>query len=345
MSINILPNGLLKAIDSHRPDIVHLHWVGAGMLRIEDMPALCSKYPVVWTLHDMWPFCGAEHCAYSEDRWRDGYERANRSPLARGIDLNRWVWRRKLKSWTGCTIHTISVSTWMNDCVGNSKLFEHIRGERTVIPNGIDTSVFANADATAAGKVKPTGAKRPYRILFGANSQTNRIKGGDLLMAALRILQERGIDFELHTFGGGFLTGDQKLAINHYGKILDESRLARIYSDADLMVVPSRLESFGLTAAESMACGTPVVCFDTSGLRDIVVHKVNGYRARRYDPNDLAKGIMWCLDHEPRLNHLSTNARDHAATCFSSELVLRQTLAFYNAVLRTRRQHTSLHAV
>ena len=79
-----LPSRWPELINSSDFDLVHLHWVQFEMLSIADIARITK--PLVWTLHDMWAFCGAEH--YTTDfRWRDGYCRDNRPPYERGFDL------------------------------------------------------------------------------------------------------------------------------------------------------------------------------------------------------------------------------------------------------------------
>ena len=75
----------------------------------------------------------------------------------------------------------------------------------------------------------------------------------------------------------------------HYinlGNIDNQNKLSSLYSSADIMCVPSRLETFGQTASEALACGVPVVAFETTGLKDIVEHKKTGYLAKAYDSKD-----------------------------------------------------------
>lgn len=333
ISLNFLSNNLVNRIHEIKPDIVHLHWVGAGMMRIEDLPEIMAKFPVVWTLHDLWPLMGGEHHAYSDERWKTGYTRENRCLSAKGPDLNRWVWNRKMRAWGGSTIHTIAVSQWVNDCISASRIFNEVKGKRRVIHNGLDESVFRLSQET---KNNPRGsdshANRPWRLLFGAVAQDNPIKGGDLLYPTLQVLKAGGRNVELVTFGRGVTKYIDEMPVLNHGKIHSQLELAQLYASADLMLVPSRLETFGQIASEALACGTPVVCFDTSGLRDVVLHKRNGYRAKCYDPFELAKGIEWCLGEPARLDKLKASSREHAVKYFSIAKIAKTTVDFYNEI-------------
>lgn len=96
----------------------------------------------------------------------------------------------------------------------------------------------------------------------------------------------------------------------HYlGHLHDDVSLRVVYSAVDVMVVPSLQEAFGQTASESMACGTPVVAFGTTGLLVIVDHQQTGYLAQPFDTQDHANGINWVLQHD-NPEQLAQAARD-----------------------------------
>ena len=86
---------------------------------------------------------------------------------------------------------------------------------------------------------------------------------------------------------------DMGLPATFLGRLHDDTTLALAYAAADVMVMPSIQDNFAKTTIEAMACGTPVVGFNSTGFKDCVVHKHNGYAATSFDAADLAKGIAW----------------------------------------------------
>jgi glycosyltransferase involved in cell wall biosynthesis len=98
------------------------------------------------------------------------------------------------------------------------------------------------------------------------------------------------------------------------------------------MVVPSRYEAFGQTASEALACGTPVVAFDVTGLKDIVDRQQNGYLAQPYDSEDLARGIAWVLEDAQRHEKLCRNAREKVEAKFTLAVQAREYQKLYQQI-------------
>lgn len=329
-SLNWCPSGLGKWIDRCDAEVVNLHWLGFEALSVGEVAAI--RKPLVWTMHDMWSFCGAEH--YSDDapgsRFETGFHTGNRVAGHGGLDLDRWTWRRKQSAWQR-PFHVVSPSRWLGECVKRSKLMTD--WPVSVIPNALDTELFAPLpDKSAIRRLLKLPDDRQL-IAFGAvGGGSDPRKGFDLLLAALRQLADKDKErYACVVFGQSqpAKAPDIGLPIHWMGRLHDEISVAIVYNAVDVMVVPSRQENLPQTGTEALACGCPVAAFDCTGMPDIVEHRVTGYLARAYEANDLAVGIEWILADTVRHRELSANARKRAVSLWSTEVVVPQYLDLY----------------
>lgn len=327
-SFSILPSGLAKRLNQIESDLLHLHWVNGEMLSISEIGKLTK--PLIWTFHDMWPFCGAEHYTY-DLRWQAGYSIDNRPSQETGLDLNRWIWRLKEKCWQE-PINIVTPSEWLANCVRSSPLMSN--WPVSVIPNPIDINRWFPLEGRISREILGLPYDVPL-ILFGAmgGSQDFR-KGFDLLLEAL---SHTCLDIkDLHlVILGEMAPINPKIygfPVHYMGHLYDDFSLSILYSAVDLMVVPSRLEPFGQTASEAHACGTPVVAFSVGGLTDIIEHKKTGYLAMPFHAEDLADGIRWVIENSKNLQ-LGENARKRVLNKFSYDVVGAKYSQLYRSVL------------
>lgn len=331
-----VPDRLTSTINAINPDIVHLHWTQGGFTRIETLRSI--KKPLVWTLHDMWAFTGG--CHY--DRGCEGYKKAcGKCPELESKnehDLSSWILKRKLRAWQDLNIHILTPSRWLADCARNSRLFS--RSSVEVIPNGLDTRTYRPIPKNTARSLLNIPQDALF-IAYGAmNAVSDKRKGFSQLQSALQITKKRAhlANVNVIIFGASSPNRSQDTPFPYYylGSLHDDLTLALVYSAADVMVVPSLQDNLPNTAIESMACGTPVVAFDTSGLSDIVDHKINGYLAKPYSPEDLAAGVMWILENSSRREELSAQARKKSLTTYSYETHARHLIAAYSSITSHR---------
>ena len=317
----VVPSRWPERINASDADLVHLHWVQKEMLSIADIGRI--RKPIVWTLHDMWAFCGAEH--YTADhRWRDGYWRDNRPAHESGFDLNRFTWERKRKHWRR-PLHIVGDSYWISDCASNSLLMRD--WPVTTIHYSLDTNSWQPIDQPLARQLMDLPQDCPI-LLFGATSGgTDPRKGFDLLLTALAQLgSEPSLQsMQLVVFGQLAPQSPPQLGfpVHYTGHLHDDLSLRALYSAADVMVVPSRQEAFGQTASEAHACGTPVVAFNTGGLPDIVDDRVTGALAEPFEPGSLAAAICWVLEDSQRRQQLGAAARARAERLWAPARVAR----------------------
>lgn len=316
----ILPSHWRNRLNELNADLLHMHWINGEMLSISDVGKLHK--PVVWTLHDMWAFCGAEH--YTEDfRWREGYKQNNRPSYESGFDLNRWTWQRKCKNWKR-PFQIVTPSRWLADCVKSSDLMRE--WPVAVIPNPIDTTLWHPVNKGLARQLMQLPPDVPL-LLFGAmGGASDPRKGFDLLKAALEHLRGAVPDLELIVFGqlAPAKPIDLGFPVHYTGHLHDEISMSLLYSAADVMVIPSRQDNLPNTGVEAHACGTPVVAFDTGGLPDIVEHQRTGYLAKSFDTLDLAQGLNWVLSDSDRHAKLGQAARERALRLWSLDTVAMQ---------------------
>lgn len=326
------PDHLIQRVRKQQPDILNLHWVNDGFMRIETLPRF--RQPIVWTLHDMWPMAGGEHYVGNSTRYIEGYSSKNRPSSESGFDVNRWIWARKKKALEKVKdLFIATPSNWLAKCARESLLLRNRR--ILVLPNGVDHQRFRPMDHDLVRNILglPVGKKL---VLFGAGSATSdKRKGFYLLVEALKQLDATGDseDYELVVFGAS--SGDDSFGMKtHYlGNLNDEISMALVYAAADVFVAPSLEDNLPNTVLESLSCGTPVVAFDIGGMPDMIEHKENGYLATAFNTTDLAEGLYWVIEDEKRWKYLSGKARNTVEQSFTLECCATRYKSLYDDIL------------
>lgn len=294
-SYNVLPSGLASAINRLDIDVINIHWPHRELLSIAELGRI--RHPVVWTLHDQWAFCGAEHYDDLQDggRYQEGYRRRPDTPW---LDLDGWTWRRKRRHWVGSRFHFVGPSRWMTECVKSSTLLADFPA--STIPNCIDTDLFCPRDRNEARQRLDLSADRDYLLTVALGVDSDRRKGLHLLEPALQSLARNRDGLELLIVGAdspGNGGPDFGLPTRYLGRIGDEDALAWVYSAANVFVIPSLQENLPNTVVESLACGVPSAGFRIGGMTDLVEDGSTGALATPFDTDDLAQKIAWLLDN------------------------------------------------
>jgi len=332
-----LPDRLVSRVRAERPDLVHLHWLAGATLKVTSLKRLNA--PLVWTLHDMWPFTGGCHYDEGCGRYDSGCGRCPILASRRRMDLSMLGWRRKQRAYRGLDMHVVTPSRWLADLARRSPLLASF--PVSVIPNPIDTRVYRPLDKCMARDL----LKLPQEgriVLFGAlRSTTESRKGFPLLVEALQRFGRHHSREKCYAviFGASRpdLSPDFGMESIFVGTMADDLSLALLYSAADVFVAPSRQENLSNTVMESLSCGTPVVAFSIGGMPDMIEHQVNGYLARPFEAEDLARGIAWVLSDTSRAAALAQRARNKASEEFDGIVIARRYLALYRDTLENYR--------
>ena len=321
-------SNIVNKINDINPDIVHLHWICGGMMRIEDISHI--KAPIVWSLHDMWPFTGG--CHYDEDCF--GYEKncGNCKVLRskKENDLSKSVFKRKSRTYNKINSLTIvGSSKWISSCAKNSTLFKD--NDTFTLPNCIDTKLFRPIDKSIVKTIFNIPKDKKI-ILFGAmHSLGDPRKGSKELFDAINMLDLKETVFVI---AGSSQTKEMlelKYPVYFISPLRDEVSLPLMYNVADVMIVPSLQENLANSIVESLACGIPVVAFDIGGNKDMIDHMENGYLAKAKNSEDMSNGIKWVIENKNYLK-LSENARKKVINIFDSKVVAKKYIGLYEKI-------------
>lgn len=307
-SFSILPSFFTFQINKTQSfDIIHLHWVNFEMFSIFEIGKI--RKPIVWTIHDLWPISGISHLE----------QKYQKKKLIFYFDFFVKILKRKY--WENTTFYLVAPSSWMLNNILENEIIKNYKA--CIIPNPIDIIFWKKVDNAKFGSKIIIG--------FGAyNFLKDKNKGYDLFLNALIILNNKS-HYRIVTFGDNFPEEILNLGfeVHSYGESLSENEMRKFYSSIDILVVPSRIESFGQVATEAMACGCPVIGFNNSGLFDIIEHKKTGYLAESYNSDDLANGILWYYQNYYNKNFISNLCVKRIRENFSYEVISKKYLDLY----------------
>ena len=294
-STSCLPSYFHHDLNRSNSDILNLHWVQDEFISSKAIGLL--RKPIVWTLHDSWPFCGSEHHprTLEDERFIHGYTKNNRWHQDSGYDLDRHTWNRKKKEWQYILekLYCVAPSSWMADQVKKSALFRDVRC--SIIPNPVPTA-FSPRDPGLARDLFDLPQDKALILVSNLANGADSNKGLQDLVPICQILSHHSLLPIIVSLGShappSSIAGIQTISIP---RLTDALTLSLLYSAVDLVLIPSRIENLPQFATESLSCGTPVVAYRQGGMSDAVQHMQNGYLAHPYSIADLTHGITTIL--------------------------------------------------
>ncbi len=316
------PYKLADFVNNHKCDLVHLHWVSEFVDYQEFFQNV--KKPIVWTLLDMNPFTGGCHHSSGCLKFM---ETCSECPQLKGtIDWNNAAKNQKYKRQSvGSANLTIApVAHWMETYSRKSSLFKSLPHKR--IASGIDMNLFRIKDRHACRKA--FGIPEDKTIIGVVADYNSYGKGMDLLNDAFQMLEEN-LNVELCLMGR---VSDENLVARSrpLGRLAGE-QVADFYNACDLFAIPSREDNFPNTMIESIACGIPVVAFNTGGLPEVIKNWNNGLIAPEMTPESLHGRLVESINNLDKFNR--NNIRQNAVENYSIEVMTRNHIELYEKIL------------
>lgn len=258
----------LRKVKKFDPDLIHIHNLHNCYINLPMLFDYIKKNnkKVVWTLHDCWSFTG--QCPYFTavgcEKWKTGChdcEQINRYPSC-SVDRTEKMWNRKKEWFTGVQNLTIvTPSQWLADLAKQSFLKDY---PVKVINNGINLDVFKPTESDFRTKHNLEDKK----IILGVASVWEVRKGLDVFIELSKRLDDR---YKIVLVGTNDEV-DKKLpeGIISIHRTSNQKELAELYTAADVFFIPTREDNFPTVNMESLACGTPVLTFNTGGSPEMV---------------------------------------------------------------------------
>lgn len=311
-----------KMLEVREADIIHLHWINQGGLSLHNIQQLQSlNKPIVWTMHDMWPFTGICHHA---DECTQFQTKCISCPKNADV-LARHAFDKKQQRWHNFSF--VGCSRWIASLAEKSRLT--LESQVLSIPNPIDTTQFAPIGKAQAKQQLGLDPSIRY-ILFGAVNSATPAKGVKYLLEADQLLTEHNIQYlVLGKNGNSFIDKLTHKGIE-LGFVGDDKQKALIYNAADVFVTPSLEENLPNMIMEAMSCGTPCVGFQIGGIPEMIDHKTNGYVAQYKNAEDLARGIEWVLSAQEDLGAFARAKVEHT---YAEPIVADQYIELYKSLL------------
>jgi len=279
----------IKKIANYNPDIIHLHNIHGYYLNIEILFQYLKKanIPIVWTLHDCWTFTG--HCSHFDSigcvKWKYGCRRCEQKreyPASILLNNSKSNYIKKKDLFTCIeNVKIVAPSKWLESIVRESFLSKY---PLSVINNGIDLKIFKPTQSNFREKYK---VENKF-IILGVAHVWKETKG---LKYLIQLSSQLDSNYKIVVVG---VTEKQKYqlpdSIIGIGRTDKTDELAEIYSAADVFVNPTVEEVMGIVNVESLACGTPVITFNTGGSAECIDESC-GFVAEKGNIDDIIKFI------------------------------------------------------
>ena len=296
---------IFKMPEFKNADIVHCHNLHSNYFNLSTLKKISQLKPVIWTFHDMWRVTA--HCAHAFN----GKLKENGFFTCPSLEIyppiawhnEKYLENKKQKIYQESNFHIATPSKWLADKVSQSMLKNK---PLSVIYNGINTKIFNPLPQEQCRKELDLPQNKKIVLVVAKKGKLNPWKGGNYAQEMTDAYKNNPAVYFVD------LGGDEnKIETNTrtVGYINNQETLTKYYSAADILLYPSLADNCPLVVLEAMACGLPVVSFDTGGIPELIEHRVNGYMAKYKNADDLRAGLEYLLKLSPQETE---NMRQHS---------------------------------
>lgn len=325
-----------------RPDVVHAHNLHNAYFDLRFLPELCTRAPVLLTLHDQWLFTG--HCAHSFecDRWKsacgscphlDVHPAILRDASAENLSFKREIFARS-------RFYVSAPSHWLLDRAMASVLAPGVC-EARVIPNSVDPRIFHPGDKSEIRRLLGISTEALVLLFVGQNATSNRWKDFATIQSAVEKVVPRLAPTPIIFICIG---GEERIEVQgrttfrYVSYLSHQIDLARYYQAADVYLHAAHVnaETFGTVIIEALACGTPVIATAVGGIPELVEDGVTGFLVPAHAPEAMAARIVDMCGSVERRRDMGRAAAATVSMKFGLERMVDAFEDYYSHMLASR---------
>jgi glycosyltransferase involved in cell wall biosynthesis len=306
------------------------------------LPAITRRFPTLLWMDEMWMMTG--HCVFSLgcDRWTQACGKCPDLSIYPALphDGTRFNFLRKQRILKRCELHVAGPSRYLIDQVATSPILQHL--PRSVVRNGIDLDIFRPANRSLIRDELGLPAE-PILVMLGANHLDSPYKPARHAVAAIN-LAARECELSAIVVGNRVAEIQRELAVRSWALpyTADRALLAKYYQAADIFVLPAIEETYGLMAAEAMACECCVVAYAAGALPELIDHNETGYLVERGNRVALGEALMALYASPDRIARLGLAAARRAKDDFGFEKHVSQLVALLQDLVAVRRRSAAV---
>lgn len=315
-------------------NVVHFNnlWGASGYADLSILPTLTRRIPGLITERQNWLLTGHCACFHDCDRWRTGCGNCPRLDLPPAIpkDGTRYNWARKKRIVQNSNLTFVGISDYVCNLARRSPIWAEKNIQR--IYNGIDTKVFRSVGSERKKALQEKLGIPSDRVSVLLSGQTLGGYREGIATEGYQAINQLNDSRIIPVLVGKYaeeasanLVGDS--VVIEYRTSAEE--MAECYQACDITIVTSHVEAFGRIAAESQACGTPVVSFDTGGLSEVVKNNVGGISVFKGDLEGLVNSLRNFVDDGERRSMIGVKAVGFIRKQFDIDEIVKQHIDLY----------------
>lgn len=328
---------ILKIIKREKPDIVHLQCINGNNINIYILLRYLAKNRIktLYTLHAEFPYTGGCGNSLDCERWKTGCGNCPNLKFTDSffIDGTHRTWKKQRRCYNlydNKFLHFTAVSPWLLSRV--EEVSQLLAFSKAVVMNGVDTKVFHYGKTNLGWHKKAGLSDKDILLLYVTASfypHQDNLKGGRFILDLAKRFKDKPIKILIAANYGD----DKELPDNiiYIGRTKTQQELADLYREANVTILTSSNETFGMPVAESLCCGTPVVGFKAGGPESIALPEYSEF-VEFADTDALSQAIIRWSIKSPNKEHIAASAKKIYDKEIMTEEYIRQYKELYSCI-------------